>query len=382
MNNIPEGVSQISGRAGMSRLGFLAAAGAGALTLAGCGGSSGSGSASSGSTTAAQTAATGGELNLWTWASYWAPKNLKLFTEKTGTKIHQANYDSNDQMFAKMNSAAVSSYDMAIPTSGWIPLLAQRNTLAELDTSGLPLQYVDAQLKNQNYDPQGKYSVPKDYGVLGVIYDPAAVPGTVTSWNDYLELGAKLGVSGKVACSNTADECIGIGMWSLGLDWNSKNQDDIKRGAEVMKDFAPHVKSFIAYPIDGVVSGEFAMGVLSHGDARRARLQKPSLKFVVPTPSSEIWVDSYVITKDAPDPGQAYSFISFMLQPDQQVRDTSYIGYPTPLPGLEAKLPASVPLKDDIFVSPEVLSRVTSRITDPSTQGLIASEYNQIAGAA
>jgi spermidine/putrescine transport system substrate-binding protein len=240
---------------------------------------------------------------------------------------------------------------------------------------------VSSSLKGRNYDPKGQYSVPKDYGVLGVIYDPARVKHEIKTWQDYLDAGATPGVSGHVACSNTADECIGVGMWSLGFDWNTTNTSQITQGANVMKAFAPHVKAFIAYPTDGMVSGEFAMGVLSHGDARVARLQKPSLKFVVPGPASEIWVDSYVITKHAPDPGQAYSFISYMLQPEQQIRDTAFIGYPTVLPGLESKLPTSVKLRSDIFVAPDVLGRVSSRITVPSTQGLIAQLYNQIAGA-
>src|ERR1700746_2581046 len=107
---------EISGRAGMTRLKFLLATGAGALTAAGCGSSSGSGSSAAAASGGGSTAATGGQVNLWTWAGYWAPQSLKGYTAQTGTKINQANYDSNDVMFAKMNSAAASSYDIAVPT--------------------------------------------------------------------------------------------------------------------------------------------------------------------------------------------------------------------------------------------------------------------------
>jgi spermidine/putrescine transport system substrate-binding protein len=374
--DLDHGVVEVFGRAGMTRVQFLATAGVGALTLAGA---TGVGAAAAPARRfLSEGAVKGGHVNLWTWANYWAPSSLKGFTKKTGTKVHQANYDSNDEMFAKMNSASASSYDIVLPTSGWIPLMVDRGMLLPLDKSRLPLNYIRTDLKGRNYDPKGRYSVPKDYGVLGVIYDPARVKKPIRTWQDYLDAGASPGVSGHITCSNTADECIGIGMWSLGYDWNTTDTAKIRRGAEVMKAFAPHVKAFAAYPMDGMVSGEFAMAVLSHGDARVARLQKPSLRFVVPKPASEIWIDSYVITKHAPDLDQAYAFISYMLSPERQVADTSFIGYPTALPGLEKKLPASLKLKNAIFVSPEVLQRVSSRITRPSTQALLSRLYQEV----
>jgi spermidine/putrescine transport system substrate-binding protein len=366
------GVVEIPGRAGMSRSRFLAATGIGALALAGVGAAGEAASA---------LAAGGGSVNLWTWAGYFAPQNLKGFTKSTGTKVNQANYPSNDLMFAKLNSASASSYDIAIPTSGWIPLLVQRGALAELDKARVPLQYVSSSLKGLNYDPHNQWSVPKDYGVFGVLYDPAKVKYPIKSWQDYLDAGAKPGISGAVAASNTADELLGIGMWSLGIDWNTSDTAKIKKAAAVMKAFAKHVKAYASAPIDGMVSGEFVMAVMSHGDARAARLQKPSLKFVVPTPASEIWVDSYVITKKAPNVDNAYAFISYELQPAHQVADTAYIGYPTVLPGLAHKLPASVKLKQDIFIPPSVLERTSSRLTNPKTQGLVAQLYTEITGA-
>jgi spermidine/putrescine transport system substrate-binding protein len=188
------------------------------------------------------------------------------------------------------------------------------------------------------------------------------------------------GVSGQVAAPNTADELIGIGMWSLGYDWNSEDEAQIREGADVMKEFAKHVKSYEAGPVDGMVSGQFVMGAMSHGAARNARIQDPKLKFVVPGPQTEIWVDTYIMPKGAPSPDQAYSFISYMMEPERQIADTAYIGYPTGLPDEAARMPKSVKLADEIFVTPEILERTSSRIVNPKTQGLVAQLYNEITG--
>lgn len=374
-----------SGR-GLTRIEFLRATGAGALSVtaigalvAGCGGSSDSTSSSAttgGSTT--QELAQGGEINLLTWADYWAPESLKAYTQATGTKINQTNFTSNDEMFAKLNSASGSSYDIAIATGGWVPRLNDVGAIDELEYDRIPWQNVSPDLQGQNYDPDDKFSVPKDYGVQGVIYDPSVVKTDIATWQDFLDAGAEPGVSGEVSASNTPDELIGTGLWSLGIDWNTENEDEIRQGADVMQEFAPHVKAYQAGPVDGMVSGQFVMGQISHGAARNARIQDDNLQFVVPGDQSEIWVDCYILPKGSANRDQAYSFIQFMLEPEQQIADTSYIGYPTVLPGLVNKLPKSVELPDEIFVSPEVLSRVTSRIVNPDTQGLVAQLANEI----
>jgi len=356
-----------------TRLEFIRAAGAGALSVSAIGALvAGCGSDSTSNVTK------GGEVNLLTTANYWAPKNLRAYTKKTGTKINQTNYTSGDEMFAKLNSASGSSYDIAIAAGGWVPRLADLDAIDELDHDRIPWQNVSADLQSQNYDPDDKYSVPKYYGVQGVIYDPSRVTTKIETWQDYLDAGEQSGVSGQVAASDTPSELIGVGLWSLGIDWNTENQDEIRQGAEVMEAFAPNVKFYDDSPVDGMASGRFAIGTMSHGAARYARIQNRNLRFVVPGSQSGIWIECYVLPKGSANREQAYSFIQFMLKPEQQVADTAYVGYPTALPGLVNKLPKSVKLPDEITVSPDVFGRVSSWIVDPATQGLVSQLANQI----
>ncbi len=103
----------------MTRAKFLAAGG-GALAaglLAACGGSS------SGSTTtheAASKVAKGGTLNIYTWPNYFSPKNLAAYKRETGTTMNISTYDSDDVLFAKLNSAAGAGFDLVVPSSGFV----------------------------------------------------------------------------------------------------------------------------------------------------------------------------------------------------------------------------------------------------------------------
>jgi spermidine/putrescine transport system substrate-binding protein len=383
-------VTDISSRK-LSRAQFLAVAGAGAAALAGCGSSSSSSSkassaassaaakASSGTTTYAK----GGSVNLWTWPQYWSPKNIALFEQTTGTHVNMATYDSNDAAFAKLNASGGSSgFDLVIPTSDFVPVMASHGLIQKIEHSRIPWQYVNPKLLGQVFDPHNEYSVPKDYGTIGVIYDPTVVKTPITTWQDFLNAGAQPGISGKVEVPDVPDENLGIALWAAGESWNTDNLTELNQAADVMKKFAKHVKAFNEFDTSGVASGAVVMAVVTQGTARLMIQQKPHLKFVVPQPQSELWVDNYCIVTNAPNINQAYSFINFMLQPAQQLRDVPYIGYPTALPGIEQKLPANVPLRDLIFIKPADFARLVPHVIHPSIQGQVENLYSQIHAAA
>jgi spermidine/putrescine transport system substrate-binding protein len=367
----------------MSRAKFLALAGASAATLAGCGSSSSSSSNTTSAAANTTTAVKGGSVNLWTWPQYFAPKNLALFTQQTGTHVNQATYDSNDAAFAKLNvSGGNSGYDIVIPANDFVPLMAAHGLIQKVDHSRIPWQYVNPALLGRSFDPHNEYSIPKDYGALGVIYDPAVVKHPIVTWQDYLDAGAMPGISGKVELSDEPNDTLGIGLVATGKDWNDDNPADLNHAADVMKAFAKHVKAFNEFDTSGVANGSVVMAVVDQGTARLMMQQKHSLKFVVPQPRSKLWIDNYCIVTNAPDINQAYSFIDFMLQPAQQVRDVAYIGYPTALPGIANKLPASVPLRSLIFIKPADFARLETPIIHPSSQSMVESLYSQIQAAA
>ncbi len=177
---------------------------------------------------AASTVAKGGTLNLYTWPDYFSTKNLAAYKRETGTTMNISTYESNDILFAKLNSAAGSGFDIVVPTSGWIQTMAHHGLLQKLDHCRIPLQYVSPALLNKVFDPGNVYSIPKDYGVLGVVYDPMAVGGTIKTWQDFLDAGDKKSVSGKVQLSDASWEVVAIPLWAADGDYNTQDTAKIK----------------------------------------------------------------------------------------------------------------------------------------------------------
>ena len=367
----------MTGRPGPSRRQVLggfalgAAAGLAGPALAACG-SSGSGSAT------AAASSHGGSLSIYSFSDYFAQKNLTAFTKQTGTTVNISTFDSNDAMFAKLNATNGGSFDISIATGGWVPLLASKNLITKLDHGKLSLDSIDPNLLNLPFDPHNVYSVPKDYGVFGVTYDPAAIGGDIVTWQDFLDAGSRPGVTGKFDAGGGAAEILGVALWAAGQDWNTDDRAILDKAAATMTAFGKHAKQFNGFDVTGLANGSLVMSGSDQSVARQAIEQNPKLKFVVPEPHSELWIDSYVILKNAAHPAQAYSFLDFELEPAHQITDTEFIGYPTALQGLENDLPASLPLKSDIFISPAVLGRLQTWIVRAQTQGYIEDLYNKI----
>jgi spermidine/putrescine transport system substrate-binding protein len=327
--------------------------------------------------------ASSGQLNIYSWPNYFSADNLKAYALRTGVTPNVSVYDSNETLFSKLNSPAGVGYDIAIPSSSWIRQMSGKGLLQEIDHSRLNLASLDQALLNRGYDLGNRYSIPKDWGLLGVLYDPDAVGGEIVTWEDFFRAGERPGVSGKIRLSVSGWETIGPDLWLQGKDWNTIGSSDIRAAGERLKRFAKHVKTFAGLDPSSVASGAIAMAQTHQAAARAAISLNPRLRWAVPGPVSELWVDNYAIVKGARNIDQAYDFISAQLQPDVQVSETRYIGFPAALAGLRERIGADVPHADLIFGGDHLdFSKLTSFIVNPETIGTYLQTQIEIQAAA
>lgn len=324
-----------------------------------------------------------GALNIYSWPDYFSNDDLAAYAAKSGVTPNIATYNDNGALFSKLNSPAGAGFDIVIPSSGWIRQLADKNLLLELDHSKIDFSALDPSLLNRDYDPGNKYSIPKDWGLLGVVYDPDAVGGEIKTWQDFFDAGAKPNVSGKVRLTKDAGETVGPALWIAGKDWNTATADDIRGTKDFLKGFAKHVKTFSSFDPAALARGSIVLAQANQAAARGAIQQNPKLKWVVPGPHSEIWVDSYSIATQAENVDQAYDFLNFFLSPEIQVKETEYLGYPAAIAGLQGKLSPDTKNADLIFGGSGVdFAALTSFIVNPETIDVYQEVQNEVQAAA
>jgi spermidine/putrescine transport system substrate-binding protein len=326
-------------------------------------------------------------LYLYTWGQYDNPTTFTDWKDATGFAVQVGSYDSNEALIAKLELAkGTAGYDIIVPTGGYIPEMVAKGLLLPLDKSKIPnFANLDPALLNFPWDRGNKYTIPKDYGTTGFIYDKTVIKKKLRTWQDFADAAALPEVGGRMSLLDAPNEALGIALWAAGVDWNTTNTAKLHAaGKWLIKYLAPYTKSFDSYPggAGGLVNGSYVLSQDWNGDARLAKLKDPSrFEWVVPFPKSEIWVDNWAIAKGAKNVDTAHAFIDYVLSPVVSANEMLYIGYNTGLRSIEQYLPKNLPEASMIIMTSEERKRLSAYVVN-STYNLRTQIYDEFKAAA
>lgn len=330
-----------------------------------------------------------GQLNVYSWGDYDDPANISAFQKHTNVTVQLDSYGSNEEMISKLGATrGTSGYDIIVPTGSYLPLLIQNGLVQKLDHSRLKnFGNIDPAYCDQSWDRGNTYSVCKDFGTTGYAYDTNVITREMTSWADFLEV-AQNEASRNTSLLEDPWEVSCIYFAANGIDPNTTKKADLDACEAFMVDtLAPHVKAFNSTAAQsGIVQGTFALIHAFNGDVRQAFLagdEPPAnWKFVYPTPTANLWMDTWALATGAQHPDSAYAFIDYMLEPDVAYKELDYIGYPTGIKGQEERAKKEgYQLPELVFPTPEVLKRLTPSELTSATERLTTITNRMMAKA-
>jgi len=282
------------------------------------------------------------ELNVYNWGEYISDgsdgsldtvKAFEAWYEETyGEKVHvnYTTYASNEDMYAKLKSGAVS-YDVIIPSDYMIARLANEDMLLPLNFDNIPnYQYIEDQFRGLYYDPDNTYSIPYTYGVVGVIYDANQVDeadagGWDLMWNPKYK--------GKILQFNNSRDAFGTAMYRAGIDVNTTDKSQWEAALQSLLEQRPLVKAYVMDEIYNTLeSGEAAIGAYYAGDyftMLDAEADDVDLRFYYPDPTN-YFIDAMCIPSCCENKELAEVFINFMLSQETAVANAEYIYYASP----------------------------------------------------
>ena len=297
-------------------------------------------------------------LNLYNWSEYMPQEILDGFTEETGIKVNYTTFDSNEAMYAKLKLLDDSSqYDLAIPSTYYVEKMAKEGLLQELDKSKLShFKNLDTSFTNTKVDPENKYSIPYMWGSTGLAINGETVdPATVNSWNDLWRPEYK----GQVMLMNDMREVFGMALLTLGYSGNSRSPDEIKAAYEKLTTLMPNVKTFNSDASRmPYMEGETSVGMTWNGEAIIANSEGlTSLVYKYPTEGAILWMDNFVIPKNATQVDAAHKFIDYLLRPENSKIVSEEIGYASPNSAAREMMPDDVKNNPTIYPSKDVLAK-------------------------
>lgn len=282
------------------------------------------------------------ELNVYNWGEYISDgsdgsldtiKAFETWYEETygqKVKVNYSTFSSNEDMYAKLKSGAVS-YDVVIPSDYMIARLAAEDMLLPLNFDNIPnYQYIEPQFRGLYYDPDNQYSIPYTYGVVGILYDANQVDEADTgSWD--LMWNPKY--AGKILQFNNSRDAFGTAMYALGLDVNTTDTAQWDQALQSLLEQRPLVKAYVMDEIfNAMESGEAAIGAYYAGDYFTmvdAQADNVDLQFYYPEPTN-YFVDAMCIPSCCANQELAEIFLNYMLSEEAAIANAEYIWYASP----------------------------------------------------
>ena len=245
-------------------------------------------------------------------------------------KVNYDTYASNEDMYAKLKSGAVS-YDVVIPSDYMIARMESEDMLLPLNYDNIPnYQYISEDFRGLYYDPDDIYTVPYTYGIVGVIYNANVVDAADTgSWD--LMWNPKY--AGNILQFNNARDALGTAMYRANIDVNTTDRNDWQQALQALIDQRPLVKSYVMDEIYNMMeSGEAAVSAYYAGDYFTmcdAQADSVDLQFYYPE-NTNYFIDAMCIPTGCRDQELAECFINFMLSREAAVANAEYIYYASP----------------------------------------------------
>ena len=270
-----------------------------------------------------------GQVIVYNWGEYIDPEIIDLFEEETGIDVIYEEFETNEIMYPKIQSGAIA-YDVVCPSDYMIQRMIENDLLAEINYDHIPnLKYIgDNYMKmSRQFDPENKYSVPYLWGTVGILYNKKMVDEPVDSW---VILWDKK-YEDSILMQDSVRDAFAVALKYLGYSLNSTDLDELEAAKNLLIEQKPLVQAYVIDQVrDKMIGGEAALGVIYSGEALYCQQENPDLDYVIPKEGTNIWIDSWVIPKNAKNVENAEAFINFLCRPDIAKMNFDYITYSIP----------------------------------------------------
>jgi spermidine/putrescine transport system substrate-binding protein len=293
-----------------------------------------------------------GELQLYNWGNYTSPELLAKFEAETGIKVTVTDYDSNDTALAKVEVGG-HGYDLVVPSANYVPIYRDKGLVRELDLSRLPSHKNIAPVwQNPDWDQGRKWSVPWQWGTLGVAVNTAVYSGDINTSAIFLDVPDEL--KGKINVLPEMMDVISLATLYYSGETCSEDPAVMKKVRDGLLAAKPDWASMDYGAVEKLSNNDWAASTSWNGDTMRARINNPTVAYGYPKEGYLIWMDNVMLLSEAQNVDEAYKFLDFIMQPENAAMLSSFARYGNGIAGSDAFMPEAMKTAPEIVI-PEKL---------------------------
>ena len=325
-----------------------------------------------------ETELTGESITVFNYGEYMDPEVVEQFTKETGIKVKYEEAVTQEELYTKYKAGAIH-YDLLCTSDYMLKRLIEEGELQEIDFSSFEYKnnigkkYWDF---SKAFDPENKYTLPYFWGTIGILYDTTKVKEPVDSW-DVLFNGQ---YAGDIIMQNSVRDTFMITEKYLGYSLNTTDEGEIRDAYETLVKQKPDVQAYLVDEArDEVVAGNAAMAVVYSGEAFLGHEYNENLRYVVPKEGSNVWLDSWGMTKDCENKEAAEKFLDFLCRDDIALANFEYIYYSTPNEAVKPQLSEEEQADETLFPGDDATANCeVCTLTDPETNTLINDLWKEL----
>lgn len=263
---------------------------------------------------------------------------VRVFEKEYGVRVQIITFDSNESAIPQIEA---NSYDLVIPSDYAIEELVSKDLLQEIDYSRFEqfsqqdfdegLTSVLDDLKTDDFDLL-KYGVPYFYGNVGILYDQTKVNLSYLETEGWNALANQMY---DVMFYDSSRDSFMIAIKAVfgnTVSINSPTNLELQQAESWLTEAKGPKTQFLTDEVfDKMLKpADFAMAVVYSGDGVYLMSENDDLDYHVPTQGTNVWVDGFVIPKNAKQVDLAYLFIDFFNSYEIALENAIEIGYTSP----------------------------------------------------
>lgn len=317
-------------------------------------------------------------LVVFNYGDYLDPSILDSFEEETGIKILYEEHQSPEEMYMKYK-ADIVDYDVVCASDYILEKLRLEDELLPIDFDNVPnAANVDEKLWefSRSFDPENQYTIPHYWGTLGILYNTRLVDEEVDSWDILFDQK----YSGQIIMENSVRDTFVPALKLLGYSINTTDKAQLDEAEAMLIEQRPMVQAYLVDEArDELIAENASIALVYSGEAPYAQEYNEDLTYVVPKEGSNVWVDSWAITKDCKNKENAEKFLDYLLRVEISKLNFEFNCFGTPNKKLAETLPAEYTENPALFPPNDVLDNCELfRSLDTDTQNYYSTLWKEI----
>jgi spermidine/putrescine transport system substrate-binding protein len=272
-------------------------------------------------------------LNLFIWPMILDPKVLADFEKETGIKVYVNYYESNEELYSKLQATAGKGYDIIVPTDYMVELLIQDNLLKKIDTTKLDfMSDVRPYLLHHYFDPTNDYSVPYYLTVFGLGINKDFFGGGLPDASWALVFDKEKAPQSLCMIDSPREALLLAGYYLYGTIDHLGTPDRLKAIEQLLIEQKQWTYVYTSFRIEELLASKSCpLAVGTNTDVWKAQREYSHIAFAVPHEGSFVAIDSFVIPKATHKDDLVYMLINFLYRRTVVYHNSHKHGFCSPL---------------------------------------------------